>query len=103
MRTVDRLRGGSLAVGILVTASLAVTSCGGSAKAPTILNTQKVAQAIEQSSLTQRGEHARVSCPSGVHQKQGLVFSCAAVVGRDSTQFIVTELNGLGLVHYAAR
>jgi hypothetical protein len=91
-----------LVVGVLVAASLAVTACG-SSKPPTILNTEKVERAIEQSSLAQRGAHAQVSCPSGVHQKKGLVFSCTAVVKRASTRFVVTELNGSGHVHYEAR
>jgi hypothetical protein len=92
----------SLAVGVLVAASLALTACG-SSKPATILNTEKVERAIEQTSLTQRGKHAQVSCPSGVHQKEGLVFSCTALVKRASTRFVVTELNGSGHVHYEAR
>jgi hypothetical protein len=92
----------SLAGGVLVAASLAVTACGSSGS-PTILNTEKVERAIEGSSLAQRGKHAQVSCPSGVHQKKGLVFSCTAVVGRGSTRFVVTELDGSGHVHYEAR
>jgi hypothetical protein len=91
-----------LVVGVLVAVSLAVTACG-SSKPPTILNTEKVERAIEQSSLTQRGKHAQVSCPSGVRQKKGLVFSCTAVVKRASTRFAVTELDGSGHVHYEAR
>jgi hypothetical protein len=92
-----------LIAGGLVAASLALGACGSSAAAPAILNTEKIERAIEHSSLTQRGKHAQVSCPSGVHQKQGVVFSCTAVVGRGSTRFIVTELDGSGHVHYAAR
>jgi hypothetical protein len=92
----------SLAAGVLVAASLAVSACG-SAGSPTILDTEKVERAIEQSSLAQRGKHARVSCPSGVHQKKGLVFSCTAVVAGGSTRFVVTEMDGSGNVHYEAR
>jgi hypothetical protein len=98
----NRWLGRSLVAGVLVAASLAVTACGSSG-APTILNTEKVERAIEHSSLVQRGKHAQVSCPSGVHQKKALVFSCTAVVERASTQFVVTELDGSGHVHYAAR
>jgi hypothetical protein len=90
-----------LVAGVLVTGSLAVSACG-SAGSHTILDTEKIERAIEHSSLTQRGRHAQVSCPSGVHQKKGLVFSCTAVVGRGSTQFVVTELDGSGHVHYKA-
>ena len=92
----------SLVAGALVAASLAVSACGSSGS-PTILNTEKVERAIERSSLAQRGKHAQVSCPSGVHQKKGLVFSCTAVVGRGSTRFVVTELDGSGHVRYEAR
>jgi hypothetical protein len=92
----------SLIAGVVVAAGLAVGACG-SSSSPTILNTEKVERAIEQSSLAQRGKHAQVSCPSGVHQKKGLVFSCTAVVKRDSTRFVVTQLDGSGHVHYVAR
>ena len=93
--------GGSLAAGVVVAVSLALTACGSSGSA-TILDTEKVERAIERSSLAQRGKHAQVSCPSGVHQKKGLVFDCTAVVGRGSTRFVVTELDGFGHVHYEA-
>ena len=97
-----RRLGRSLVAGALVAASLAVTACG-SAGSTTILNTEKVERAIEQSSLAQRGKHAQVSCPSGVHQKKGLVFFCSATVSHANTRFTVTELDGSGHVHYAAR
>jgi hypothetical protein len=98
----SRRCGRSVAAGVAVAASLAVTACGSSVS-PTILNTEKVERAIEDSSLAQRGKHAQVSCPSGVHQKKGLVFHCTAVVQRDSTRFVVTQLDGSGRVHYVAR
>jgi hypothetical protein len=91
-----------LAASAALAASLVLSACGSSGS-PTILNTEKVERAIEQSTLAQRGEHAQVSCPSGVHQQKALVFSCTAVVNRVSTQFVVTELDGSGHVHYAAR
>ncbi|MEA2468098.1 MAG: hypothetical protein QOJ57_2224 [Thermoleophilaceae bacterium] len=97
------MRAASLA-GILVAASFAATGCGaGSSGSPTILDTEKVERAIEQSSLAQRGEHARVSCPSGVHQEKGKTFSCTATIASGSTQFTVTQPDGSGRVHYAAR
>jgi hypothetical protein len=86
----------------LVAALFAVTACG-SSDSPTILNTEKVERAIEHSSLTQRGTHAQVSCPSGVRQKRGLVFSCRAVVRNRATRFVITQLDGSGRVHYEAR
>lgn len=98
----SRWLGRSLVAGVLVAASLAVTACG-SSQSPTILNTEKVERAIAKSSLAQRGKRAQVSCPSGVQQTKGLVFSCTAVVRGDSTQFVVTQLDGSGRVHYEAR
>jgi hypothetical protein len=89
-------------LGLVVALALAVSACGSSGST-TILNTEKIERAIEHSSLAQRGKHAHVSCPSGVHQKKGLVFSCTAVVERSSTRFLVTELDGSGHVHYEAR
>ena len=97
----NRWLGGSLVVGVLVATSLAITACGSSD--PTIiLNTEKIERSIEQSSLAQRGADAEVSCPSGVHQKKGLAFSCTAVVGRTTTRFVVTQRDESGHVHYEA-
>jgi Domain of unknown function (DUF4333) len=98
----SRWLGRSLVAGALVAASLAVSACG-SSESPTILNTEKVERAIERSSLAQRGAHPQVSCPSGVHQKKGLAFSCTALVKRDRTRFAVTQLDGSGRVHYEGR
>ncbi len=82
-------------------ASLTATGCG-SSEATTILDTQRVERAIEHSVLGQRGQRAQVSCPSGVHQKKGLIFSCTALVGSAKTRFVVTELDGAGHVRYEA-
>ena len=87
----------------LVAGALALGACGKSEAPTIILNTEKVERAIEKSSLVQRGKRPRVSCPSGVHQKKGLVFACTAVVGRASTRFVVRQTNGTGNVHYEAR
>lgn len=87
----------------MIAGSLAVTACGKSDAPPTILDTEKVERAIEQSIASQRGKNARVSCPSGVHQKKGLEFSCSAVVKRTSTRFVVTQRDDAGQVHYEAR
>ena len=92
----------SSATGILVAVSLVLSACGSSGSA-TILNTEKIEGAIEQSSLTQRGAHVQVSCPSGIRQRKGLVFTCVAVLGHSSTRFVVTELDGSGHVRYEAR
>ena len=104
-RAVLRRRlGGSVAAGLLVATGLTVVSCGGrEPETATILNTEKVERAIERSVSVQRGKSARVSCPSGVHQKKGLTFSCTATVKRVNTRFVVTQQNGAGRVRYAAR
>ena len=83
-------------------ATLASAGCG-SSKAPTVLNTEKVERAIEQSALVQRGQRAHVSCPPGVRQKKRLAFACTAVAGRSTTRFDVTQLSGSGQVRYEAR
>jgi hypothetical protein len=100
--TVSSLLGRSLVVGVLVAGSFAI-STRGSASAVRILDTEKIERAIESSSLAQRGQYAQVSCPAGVHQERGLVFSCIAVAKNVSTRFVVTELDASGNVHYAAR
>jgi phage protein D len=88
--------------GALFAGALAV-SASGSSESTTILNTEKIEGAIEQSSLDQRGQVADVSCPSGVHQKKDVVFSCTAVTKGGSTQFEVTQLDDSGQVHYEAK
>ena len=99
MSAVNRIRAGV----VVIVASLGVTACGKSEDPPTILNTEKIERAIEQSISEQRGKNARVSCPSGVHQKKGLEFACSAVVKRTSTRFVVTQRDDAGQVHYEAR
>lgn len=86
----------------MVVGSLAATGCG-SSPSPTILNTEKIERAIEASSLAQRGTRVQVTCPSGVYQTKGLVFSCEAIFRGGRTQFVVTELDRAGHVHYEAR
>lgn len=110
----SRSPGPAFAAMVLIAAGLALSGCGSSgssasaksndsAAAPVILDTEKVERAIEASSLAQRGKRPRVSCPSGVHQKQGTVFSCTATVKKDNTQFEVTVMTASGQVHYVAR
>ncbi|MEA2613985.1 MAG: hypothetical protein QOI52_1944 [Chloroflexota bacterium] len=98
----SRWLGRSLVAGSLVATSLAVAACG-SEKKVTVLNTEKVERAIERSTLAQRNKHVVVSCPSGVHQKQGVAFSCMAVGKTSRTSFAVTQTNGAGQVHYQAQ
>lgn len=88
----------------MIAASVSFVACGKEdAKTATILNTEKVERAIEHSVFAQRDKKATVSCPSGVHQKQGITFSCIATVKRVDTQFVVTQQDGAGRVRYAAR
>ncbi|MBA2420138.1 MAG: DUF4333 domain-containing protein [Thermoleophilaceae bacterium] len=97
----SRWLGRSLVAGALMAASVALTACG--SEGSTILNTEKVERAIEQSALAQRKQTARVYCPSGVHQKKGVEFSCTAVVKRRRTRFVVTQSDGSGQVRYEGR
>ena len=103
--TPSRRRGRTLAAGLICATSVALSACGGTeeAKPVTILNTEKIELAIERSSQAERGQHAHVSCPSGVHQKKGLAFSCTAVVKGKSTKFAIAQLDGSGRVRYEAR
>ena len=104
IRPRGRNLGRSVAAGLLIAASFTAVACGKEdAKTATILNTEKVERAIEHSVSAQRGKNARVSCPSGVHQKKGLAFSCTATVKKVNTQFVVTQQDGAGRVRYAAR
>jgi hypothetical protein len=97
----------TLIAAVLVAVSLALGACGSSGPAassarPTVLNTEKIERAIARSSLAQRGVTAQVSCPSGVQQTRGLSFSCTAVADGGSTDFVVSQLDGSGNVHYEA-
>jgi hypothetical protein len=91
----------SWAAGALVAISLGTIGCSAS-ESPKILDTENVEQAIEQSSLAQRGQDPRVTCPSGVHQTEGLMFDCIAVVDNFSTRFVVTQVDGSGRVRFIA-
>jgi len=84
-----------------VAAGFVLAACGSSESIAT-LDTGKIERAIAQSSLAQRGQRARVSCPSTVPQVEGLRFSCRAVVGSVSTRFVVVEQDEFGHVHYEA-
>jgi hypothetical protein len=90
-----------LVLALIVGSSLIFATCG-SSKSIATLNTKKIERAIAQSSFAQRGQRARVSCPSAVPQTEGLKFSCRAVVGSVSTRFVVVEQDGSGHVHYEA-
>jgi Domain of unknown function (DUF4333) len=98
-------RGALLVAGILSAASFIAAACGSSGSAAdrvTILDTEKIERAIEHSVLAQRGTHVQVSCPSGVRQTKGSVFSCTVIEG-GTARFVVTQLDGSGHVRYEAR
>jgi hypothetical protein len=86
---------------LIVGSSLVIAACG-SSESTTTLNTEKIERAIARSSFAQRGQLARVTCPSAVPQTEGLKFSCRAIVGSVSTRFVVVEQDGSGHVRYEA-
>ena len=88
--------------GAAIAGALLMAGCG-SSEAVTILDTQKVEFAIEQSIMSQRNQVADVACPSGVHQDEAVEFSCIATVGSQDTRFAVTQTDDAGNVHYEAR
>lgn len=92
---------GTVVAGLVAAAGFIATACG-STEPATILDTEKVERAIEGSSMAQRGQRARLSCPSGVRQEEGSVFSCTAVVGDTTTRFVVTQIDDAGRVRYEA-
>ena len=89
------------ALALIVGSSLMIAACG-STESTTTLNTEKIERAIARSSFAQRGQRARVICPSAVPQTEGLKFSCRAIVGSVSTRFVVVEQDGSGHVRYEA-
>jgi hypothetical protein len=92
----------ALGLAFIAGSGLLLAACG-SSESITTLNSGKIERAIAQSSFAQRGQRARVTCPSAVPQEEGLKFSCTAVVGSVSTQFVVVEQDDSGHVRYEAR
>jgi hypothetical protein len=106
-----------------LTASL-ISACGSSNSsnsphpANVNLNIAHVEQSIEQSILSQRHLHAKVTCPAAVPQEKGKIFTCTATgttttVGkhgkhtakhttRFTTPFTVTVQNSQGYVTYSS-
>jgi hypothetical protein len=79
------------------------TSSGG-AHAQRYLDTSRVALAIEQSALSQRGLHAHAYCPSEVPQMKDQRFTCIAYAARVAPAiFTVVQLDAQGHVRYAAQ
>lgn len=68
-----------------------------------LLDTTRIALAIQQSIVAKRGLHARVSCPTDIPRQQGLTFVCAAGTGTRLTAFEVKQVDSDGHVTYAAQ
>jgi hypothetical protein len=67
-----------------------------------VLDTARVAHAIEASVRTQRHLSGRASCPSQVLQRKGIQFSCAVTLtGRGTYKVLVREVDDLGRVRFA--
>jgi hypothetical protein len=88
-----------MTVALVIAAAL--TGCG--SDEVVILNTERVERAIEASIQQKRGLEAHVSCPSGVHQKQGLTFQCVAQLKNGTTRFEVKQTDDRGHVTYVGR
>jgi hypothetical protein len=113
LRAAGSRRGGIAAVAALVCTAL-ISACGSSTSstsstpAKTDLNTKRVALSIEQSILSERHIHAKVSCPAVVPQQQGKSFVCIATTFKGktptgTTPFAVTVQNNKGYVTYQAK
>lgn len=106
MRIADTSRKLPLIGTALAVAAVALGACGSSGSekgdAERRLDTQKVERAIVQSSLTQRGQRAQVTCPADVTQEEGVEFSCIAKVGQVNTRFVVVQKDDDGNVLYEA-
>ena len=93
-----RLRRGAIgAITALACAALA-SACGSSkgstessSGAKTNVDTAKVAASIEQTVLTKRGIHAKVSCPATVAAVPGATFECIATSRAAKPPFTVTK------------
>jgi hypothetical protein len=112
-----RLRRGAIgAITVLACAALA-SACGsskgsteGSGGAKTNVDTAKVAASIEQTVLTKRGIHAKVTCPATVAAVPSATFECIATNRATKppftvtkTPFLVTIQNARGYVTYVGK
>ncbi len=99
---------GIAALAAMLAAATTMAACGSSTssssstQAKTNLNTPHVERAIEQSILSQRHVHAKVTCPKVVLQQKGHNFTCIATVGKTTTPFAVVQQNNGGYVTYHA-
>jgi Domain of unknown function (DUF4333) len=102
-------RRGPTAVIVALAAAALISACGSASPSATtaekpipkaILNTKRIAGSIEQSILSERHIHAKVSCPAVVPQEKGRTFACIATVGKTKTPFTVEQQNDRGYVTY---
>lgn len=109
-----RARRGALVTATALACAALLSACGSSSSstsstaAKTNLNTAHVAVSIEQSILSERHVHAKVSCPAIVPQKQGKTFVCIATTFKGTkptgkTPFAVTVQNDKGYVTYTGK
>jgi hypothetical protein len=70
---------------------------------PVILNSDRVARAIESSIKEKRHLESTVVCPVNVVQQQGFVFNCLATVKGHQFSVVVTEVNSSGYVTFVVR
>lgn len=70
---------------------------------PVILNTERVARAIEASIFSQRHLRASASCPAHIVQEKGVQFTCYATVSGRQYPVTVTQGDSSGHVTYVVR
>jgi hypothetical protein len=80
---------------------------GGQSGTPThLLNTKRVAVAIEASITSERQLKSKVTCPKAVPQQKGRTFTCVAHTKMHNkpvkTVFTVVQKNDSGKVNYAS-
>lgn len=81
-----------------------VSYVGVSPLATPLLDTAKVALAIEQSNTTVRAVRSKVQCPTDIPLQRGLAFACIATTSAGvMTVFDVEQVDGRGHVSYHAR
>ena len=96
-----RLEVGDYPIAVLVRSSRGEMRYG-SPEPLVVLDTAKVAHAIEASVRAQRGRAAHARCPRQVLQRTGIVFSCAvSLAGSGRYAVVVRQIDGAGRVRYA--
>jgi hypothetical protein len=102
------------AFGLAVLAAALVGACGGSSTNPEhtgkTLNMHTVIGSIEESFLSKRHIHAKITCPATVEQRAGNNFTCEATgvegTGKNAKPFHVhvgvTQVNNAGYVKYVS-